>query len=232
VVYLILVITILILPMRATKAIPFKGKKKYAVLVDGECEFWYFQMIKRNKRDLQIDLKPEIPQKKKLGDQYKKVCEYAKDYDKVIWILDLDVISDETRKVKKGAKTAMQEFKEYHNALEKHKNVMVIVNNPCLEFWFLLHFEATSKFFNDCKGAAKKLNKYLIGYEKTETYYTKKDNDIFLKLEPYLKTAIANAGKFNKFSFDNTQTGLAEMHTLFELEELKSITDKNDLKIK
>ncbi len=70
-------------------------------MVDGDCEFWYFQMLKRNNRDLHVDLKPEIPQKKKLSEQYKKVLEYADIYDKVIWVIDIDVINDETRKAKK-----------------------------------------------------------------------------------------------------------------------------------
>lgn len=75
--------------MRTKRNTP-KRKPRYAFIVEGECEFWYIQMLKRNERSLRVDLKPEIPQKKKLKDQYKKVIESSKEYDKVFWIIDFD----------------------------------------------------------------------------------------------------------------------------------------------
>jgi len=98
--------------MRKSKKIPPK-KVKYAVVGDGKCEFWYVQMLKRNERMISVDLKPEIPQKKKLPDQFANVLELSRVYDKVFWIVDYDVIVSETRSAKKGTKTARQEFKEY-----------------------------------------------------------------------------------------------------------------------
>jgi hypothetical protein len=67
-------------------------KNTYAIVVDGETEVWYFQMLKRNEPSLQVNIEPKIPQKKKLPDQYKKVCELSEDYTKVFWVIDLDVI--------------------------------------------------------------------------------------------------------------------------------------------
>ena len=81
--------------MRKVKKILFVVKDKVTILVDGETEFWYLQMIKRNNRKINIDIKPEIPQKKKIEDQYKRAIELSKIYDKVIWIVDLDVVIDE-----------------------------------------------------------------------------------------------------------------------------------------
>ncbi len=57
-----------------------KGKSKFAIVVDGETEFWYLQMLKRNERLIKVDIKPEIPQKKKLADQYSKVIDLSKSY--------------------------------------------------------------------------------------------------------------------------------------------------------
>jgi len=56
--------------MRVRKQIQLKGKPKYVVIVDGETEFWYMQMLKRNEKLIKVDIKPEIPQKKKLADLY------------------------------------------------------------------------------------------------------------------------------------------------------------------
>ena len=65
--------------MRQNRKIPLKEKPKYAIVVDGETEFWYIQMLKRNERLISVDLKPEIPQRKKLSEQYAKVIELSKD---------------------------------------------------------------------------------------------------------------------------------------------------------
>ncbi len=40
-------------------------------------------MLKRNERTINVALKPEIPQKKKLIDQFKNVVELSADYDKI-----------------------------------------------------------------------------------------------------------------------------------------------------
>ena len=66
--------------------IPKQKKDTYALVVDGQTEAWYFQMMKRNEPLLQVNIEPKIPQKKKLSDQYNKVCELAEDYTKVFWI--------------------------------------------------------------------------------------------------------------------------------------------------
>jgi RloB-like protein len=197
-------------------------KPVFALLVDGECEFWYFQMLKRNERALRVDLKPEIPQKKKLEDQFKKIVEYSSDYDKVFWIVDFDVLISESRVAAKGKKTALQEFKGYYHHLNKnYKNVVILINNPCFEFWLLLHFEATGKFFETCEEAAKKLLKYLPDYEKTEKYYTKWNHDLYLKLKPNLKTALENAQKLGAFDFENPAAAMAEMYLFFGNKNIK-----------
>jgi hypothetical protein len=208
--------------MRKNRTIPFKSKPKFAFVVDGECEFWYIQMLKRNERQINVDLKPEIPQRKKLSELYKKVIDLSKDYDKVFWIIDFDVINSETRSSKKGTKTALQEFKEYCSTIEsEYENIFVIINNPCLEFWILLHFETTSKYFDTCDGASKQLQKHLKDYNKSQQYFTRQDNDIYLKLKPFLKKAISNANKFKEFDFENPHTAIAQMQTFFEINEIK-----------
>ena len=210
--------------MREVKSIPKKGNPKYAFVVDGQCEYWYIQMLKRNERSISVDLKPEIPQKKKLIDQFKKVIELSNDYDKVFWIIDFDVINSETRLAKKGTKKAIQEFKEYCDEINKsYENITVIINNPCLEYWILLHFEATSRFYENCDEVSKQLKKHLPEYNKSQSYYTKQDNDIYLRLKPFLSKAISNAERLGKFDFHNPDSGMSEMQLFFNSEQIKKI---------
>lgn len=193
-----------------------KSRKKYAVVAEGETEVWYIQMIKRNNRSFPADLKPELPQKKSLADQYKLVTQLSKAYDKVFWIIDLDDINKKSLEMRKGRKTQLQQVEEYYRKLRKNEKVKIILNNPCLEFWFLLHFEATGKYYSACEGAQKQLQKYLPDYEKTRKYFTAKDNDIYLKLEKNKQTAIDNARKLKDFNFQEPHSAISEMHLLFE----------------
>jgi hypothetical protein len=203
--------------MRINRAIPFKSKPTFAVVVEGETEICYFQMLKRNERSILINIEPKIPQRKKLSEQYENVIELSEEYTKVFWIIDFDVLLKETRETKKGEKTPRQSFLEYKKTIrEKHKNIVIIVNNPCLEFWLLLHFEATSKYFDSCEGAEKQLKKHLKDYEKTQKYYTKQDSDIYLKLKPNLPQALKNAKALKLFDTENPNKGMSEMQLFFE----------------
>jgi hypothetical protein len=210
--------------MRRSRKIPFANRKKFATVVDGYCELWYLQMLKRNEKIMQVDLQPEIPQKKKLNEQFVKVIELSKHYDKVFWIVDYDVITTETRLAKKGTVTPTQEFKKYISDVDRnYDNVKIIINHPCLEFWFLLHYEFTEKLYQNCGDATRQLKKYLPDYQKTAKYYTKQNNDIYLKLRPKLEHAISNAKKLKTFDFGQPNSAMTQMQFLFEIEEMISI---------
>lgn len=127
----------------------------------------------------------------------------------------------ETRVAKKGVKTPLQEFKELYTEITKYENVTVIINNPCFEYWLLLHFEETSKYYDSYDKLLKPLKKYLPDYEKTQKYYKNQSKDIYSRLKPNLKQAISNANKSGKFNFDNTQTGMSEMQKFFNEADIK-----------
>ena len=204
--------------MKRGRNTKIKIKPKYAIVVDGECEFWYIQMLKRNEKLLSVDLKPEIPQRKALSEQYDKVIELSKDYDKVYWVIDFDVVCKETREAPKNTKTALQELKEYINAIKKkfENIIVVIINNPCFEYWLLLHFEMTSRSYSSYNELIKQLKKYLPDYEKSRRYYTAQNNDIYLRLVSKLPAAISNAKKLKEFDLYNPNIGVSQMYILFD----------------
>lgn len=201
-----------------------KGSNTFAFVVDGDTEVWYLQMFKRNERELNINIEPKLPSKKSIPEQFKMVKDLAADYTKVFWIVDYDVIAKETREAKKGVETSEQLFVKLKEKAEKFDNVIVIVNNPCIEFWFLLHFEKTSKLFTDCNSAEKQLKKHLTDYEKTRKYFTKQDNDIYLKLKHNLSDAKVNSKNLD-FDKHNTSKAICEMNSLFEIQEIQKVTD-------
>lgn len=190
------------------------AKKTFSIIVDGETEVWYFQLLKQNEH-LNIDIKPELPKKKSLSEQFNTVVENAKHYDKVFWILDFDALIKEDKDAKKGQQLKTQEFNKYLKKLNGVENVEIFVNNPCLEFWYLLHFEESGKFYSRCEDAEKAVKKYLSDYDKSEKYYKKTNNDLYTKLKPYQSKAIKNAQKLGDFDSENPQSAKAEMYKIF-----------------
>lgn len=209
--------------MRKTKKIAPKTNPVFAIVVDGETEIWYLQMLKRNERNIRVSIKPEIPNKKSLKEQYDLVCNLSeKEFTKVFWLIDLDAVIKEANETPKGKKSPLEIFTEYRTSLtKKFKNVIVIVNNPCLEFWFLLHYEKTSKYLNTCSRAENKLKKHLRNYEKTQKFFTKQNDDIYLKLQPKLKDAIKNSLSLGVFDIKEPKKAMSEMELLFQSGELK-----------
>ncbi|HNS29329.1 MAG TPA: RloB family protein [Tenuifilaceae bacterium] len=193
--------------------------------MDGETEVWYLNMLKRNERHIRITIKPEIPSKKSIAEQFEFVCALTKkEYAHVFWIVDLDTIQKETRETPKGETSPIEFFKDCRRKLKKdYKNVTVVVINPCLEFWFLLHFEQTSRVFNNCKKVESQLKNHLKCYEKTQYYYTKQNNDIYLKLKPYLNSALENAAALGSFNEANPYKAICEMKAFFLSKGIKKI---------
>ncbi|WP_314288446.1 RloB family protein [Capnocytophaga sputigena] len=202
-----------------------RGEKRqtqqaFAVVVDGETEYWYLQMLKHNEPNIPFKIKPQILQKKNIDQQYELVTELSKEeYDKVFWIVDLDVLLKEERE-KKNSTSPLQQFLNYYKSLSKQQKIVVIVNNPCLEYWFLLHFQMTNKVFTACTDAEKQVSQKLKGYEKTEKFF-KKDNDIYKQLKPYLQTAKENATALGSFDPYNHSKAMCEMPLLFQELKLK-----------
>lgn len=214
--------------MRQSRPIPLIIKPNFAIVVDGETEVWYLQMLKRNERSINVNIEPKIPQRKKISEQFDTVIRLSEDYTKVFWIVDLDVILKETKEAKQGNKTPLQAFLGYKETItEKHLNITFIINNPCLEFWLLLHFEMNAENFNNCSEAEILLKKYLPDYKKKAKYYTKEGSDIYLRLKPNLANALKNTKSLKVFDSENPYKGISEMNLFFEANEFGDLF-KND----
>lgn len=195
-----------------------QGKEVYSLIVDGETEVWYFQLMKQYESLKMIDIKPELPKKKKLSELYKLDKDNARDYTRVIWIIDFDAIIKEDKEVRKGSKSRFLQLKEYIAELKRLDNVEVLINTPCLEFWFLLHLEETGRYFATCNDVCKEFSDTILSdYEKTERYYKKKNNDIFTKLKTLQPGAINNAKKLGDFDINSPEAAKAEIFKVFEL---------------
>lgn len=62
----------------------------------------------------------------------------------------------------------------------------------------------------------KEVGQYLKGYEKTEKFFKKSDNDIYKQLKPYLQTAVSNAIALGDFEAQQYKKAMCEMPSLFK----------------
>ena len=205
-----------------------KTNPAFAIVADGETEIWYLQMMKQNERQGRLTIKPELPKKKRIEDQCELICKLAQgEYDKVFWIVDLDQIKKEQREATRGKKDPMRTFIECREKVlhgKKYaKRVRVIVNNPCLEFWFLLHYTHTDKSFGGYEELAKALKKHMKDYNKSEGYFKQKNNDIYLKLKPRLKKAMEHSDRLGSFEPKDPSRAVSEMPQFFRTEELNGL---------
>lgn len=201
-------------------------KPAFAFVVEGETEKWYLQMLKKNEDRISVNIEPRISQKKKLEDQYNLVYKLAKsEYTKVYWIIDLDAILNESEKVQTGKETQLDKLKKHIKKLKKDVGDVaeVIINNPCFEIWFLLHYINTTKNFNSCSNVENDLKEYISNYAKSEKFLKKDDDDIYLKLKPNLKTAIKKSQILGIFDESNPYKTISEMGFIFNTNEFSDI---------
>ena len=214
-------------------------KRAVVVIVDGQDEQMYLEQAKcyycSSKPELRsIKVKPELPEKKKKK-KVKELFDFAKkklqeEYTDVILILDFD-----------GPLDSQNEFEQFKKYYEKYKlikenklptkdirgykwmeNITLIINSPCLEYWFLLHFATSNitKFYQTYKPELEKDVKKLPNfkdYDKSEDFY-QKTPDIFTRLGGIDNLTNARKYKENqKFELDTCKTrGVSEMAKLFD----------------
>ena len=75
------------------------------------------------------------------------------------------------------------------------RGIQIIISNPCFEFWYLMHFQYTTKFLKSYDEVKNILNKYLPEYEKT--------TDVYENLKAYTTDAIQRAGKLEQYHQQN-----------------------------
>ena len=211
---------------------PRLSEKAIAVIIDGKDEKWYLETVKEhypNAAMKKATIKPDLPQKKNVDELFglaqQKLLQGA---TQVVLILDMDSIIKNNQEFERFRVYYEKYLKSNQGILtprEKAKygwmgKLALIVNTPCLEFWYLLHFSRTHKFFPDFNALEATLRRQpgLEGYDKSEGYYKKSPN-IYDRLggEEGIRAARSNAVPF---SLEEAKTkGISEMNKFFEIFE-------------
>lgn len=203
--------------MRAKNNISSKGKNAVSIIADGETEKWYFQLLNQEE-DLRLPITYKLP-KGNLQEVYEVVKEQCSlPFTKVIWIIDFDVIVREERERAKSTPSPVALFRDILNEVnsqpKKYPNLHVYINNPCLEFFYLLHFKETSRYYSMYEPNLRKdLQSVLPNYEKSEKYY-KSGTNIYVRLKANQGEALERASKLPDFDIDNCQRAQAGLYEL------------------
>lgn len=208
---------------------PRKALSAIAIIVDGQDEKWYVNKVKEHypcDALKIIKVKPELPERKKVQELFDFAkSKLEKEYTFVVLIVDFDEPLKDTKEFNKFKELYTKYVAAKNNSLVGRQKtnygwmekLLLIVNNPCLEYWYLLHYSKTSKFFSDYAALCPELRKIpdFAQYEKCEKYYNSHP-DIYVRLDK--NNGLANARKnAMPFNLDNcTYTGGSEMNCLFD----------------
>lgn len=103
-------------------------------------------------------------------------------YDEAYCIFDTDAKKEKAKEIEKAIN------------LSKKKKIIPIVSTPCIELWFLLHYELTT---------AELTNKSVIEKLKTHCNKYDKNYDIYNDIKSNASKAIENAKKLEKYQIEN-----------------------------
>ena len=211
--------------MTARRHIPVKMSSKslresIAIIVDGKDEKWYIEQMRdtyTKEKKTNIKITPEFPEKKSI----RELFDFAErlvnqSYSHVFLIIDLDnVLKDSSETNKFQEKYTAYKKKDKSKKNKWMEKMTVIVNSPCLEFWYLLHFKRTDRFYADyeaLKSDLRNSNPILKNYDKSENFYYQSPG-LYIKLAPYLELAKSNSKEFDIELMN--QKGFSEMYKLF-----------------
>ena len=189
-------------------------KKIVAVIGEGITEWHYFNDLKQIEK-YSFQLKPELPKHSDVNAVVNKALELRENgYDKILCLFDLDrIISNRIEKAK-----YLKFKKKYHHSKSKRKgNIIFYDTMPCIEYWFLLHFEQYStKIYPSYESLKTVLSKYLNDYDKSDKYFKKVKIYQTLIKKGSLTLAIENATKLliEKQMNDNESFPYSEIHLL------------------
>lgn len=146
---------------------------KTVVVGAGITEYWYLKHLKK-KCGFGYILRPSLFGDESMKTIHNRITEGISAGSTVVCVFDEDV-----RQWNDSEKRKMDEV---HRKFDNHEKVVIASSMPSIEYWLLLHFENTNRFFGTSAKVMDSLRKYLSGFDKKENY---------LKQEKWLDDLIA-----------------------------------------
>ena len=187
----------------------------FLIIVEGKSEKVYFNTLKKNFGEQMKGIKV-IPELNISHLSVKKIEEYQKSnrgYTHYFWVIDLDVVLRENRL--DNIRSAIKRSREL-------KNVDLIINYPCLEYWFYLHLNESGNFGRECDKVIDKLKSDFPDIFKNYDKSRERVKEVTQKLLPHLERAIENSKKRGCYvekwvdGIDDGEINCSQMEKIFE----------------
>lgn len=142
-----------------------KSQERAVFIGAGITEKWYFSHL-QSILSLKIKIRPRYFGNENIPTLEKLIKQVLDNDGLAIVVFDADVSTwNESEKKKLSALKG-----RYAN----NKRVILCDSLPSIEFWFLIHFINTNRFFGTSKAVMAELSKHIPQFEKTEAFLSNK----------------------------------------------------------
>lgn len=156
---------------------------------EGLTERWYFDHL-RAVKGYRYDCKPRFFTRQSY-DEMRKLIDWVLENDGIaVCVCDADITRENI--------VESQKLKEMKAAYASNDKVFICDSMPSVEFWFLLHYLETSRFFRDSDAVAAALRRYLPAFQKHTTFLEKSQWVIDLCADNKLDLAFNRAESISK----------------------------------
>lgn len=156
----------------------------FAVLGDGKTEQAYLKHLKAI-RGYRYSVYPSLFTNITHDKAEKKIDELLSGgCDLMVYITDYDTVISQAKQ---------KTFRKLVNKYKKVDEVMICESMPSIEFWFLLHYQLTTKELKNADEAAEMLKKHIPDFSKSKDFLENRKWVEDLSGNGQLEKAIANA---------------------------------------
>lgn len=147
--------------MARKEAIRRQRHGRAVIIGAGLTERWYFSHLQFHF-NLKIKIRPRFFGNENITTLEKRIIQVLSNEGIAVVIFDADVST--WNDAEKARLIALK--KKY----EKSKRVILCDSQPSIEYWFLLHYLKTNRFFGTSKAVVDELVKYVERFEKTNNF--------------------------------------------------------------
>ena len=157
------------------------------IIGEGATERFYFTNLRRLK-DYRYTCKPRNFTEQSLDEIQKQVDRVLADRGIAVCVFDTDITRNNP--------TERAKFEALCQKYKDRKDVIICDSMPSIEFWFLLHYLNTNRYFATSDNVIDVLHKYIPDFSKQEKFLSKEKWVADLLADHRLEIAIQRALAF------------------------------------
>jgi hypothetical protein len=127
----------------------------------GITEQWYFKHLKRLK-DYRVKIRPRFFGTETANGMAKRIEEVLRNDGFAICVFDADVSTWNELELKK--------WNALRRKYKDNPSVMLCDSLPSIEYWFLLHYRNTNRYFGTSQAVIEDLKNFIPQYDKAEKF--------------------------------------------------------------